>query len=150
MSELKVHRMKMVVKADDKTYTGEYTLIMLLRSPRCFGFKFNRIYKTDSPELYLLLIEAPKEKRFAATARLFCRLFRSFFIGFNKEHHGKIEFFPCSTVNVSSDEEYVYCLDGEKFQGKRSLECNAEITDISLEVIKKKLLRSRKNHVDQR
>lgn len=137
MKGLKIERIPLCVCADGKSYKGEYTLAMLLRSPRCFGFKFNRMYNEQKPEIYLLLIASPKRGGILGTAQLFCRFFRAFFMGFSKEKQGAVCFFPCKEVTISAQSSLTYCLDGERFEAPLTLRCVAEVQPFSLSVLKK-------------
>ena len=136
LGELKIQRIPLKIKADEREFEGEYTLVMLLRSPRCFGFRFNRLYR-DAPELYLLLIKSPKKGGVVGIVRLFIRFFRAFFIGFGAPHEGNVTFIRCRNVEINSQEKTTYCLDGEKYVGDEKLNVSAETTSIKLKILKK-------------
>lgn len=136
IKEFRIQRIKGIIKADGKSIEGEFTLVMILRSPRCFGFSFNKMYR-DEPELYLLTISSPKRNGIIGLAELFFLFFRSFFIGFRKEKDGKIKFLPCKDVTFNFDGSADFCLDGEKYVAENEVKCFAETTPIELKILKK-------------
>ena len=112
--EYKVYDMKAKLVADGKTDEGVYSLIMCLDSQRCFGFRFNRLYKFNDGLFHLLTIRAPKGhfRKF----KIFFPLFRAFFIGFKKEYRSKnMTFKAVKNLEVELDKNYPFCLDGEKY-----------------------------------
>lgn len=60
VKEYKIHRIKAKITTGDYQDKGEYSLIMAIDSPRCFGFRFNRLFKTDDGIMHLLAIRAQK------------------------------------------------------------------------------------------
>ena len=115
LREYKVHRIPATVAVDGTKYTGTYTLIMVLRSPRCFLFKFNKMYAPEKDSVHLLLIEAPKRDDLWGRVRIFAPLFRAFFVGFRKEKVSKhLVFREGRTAVVKLEQETVCNVDGEK------------------------------------
>ena len=115
LREYKVHRIPATISVDGTKYTGTYTLIMVLRSPRCFLFKFNKMYAPERDNVHLLLIEAPKKDDLWGRVRIFAPLFRAFFVGFRKEKVGKhLVFREGHTAVVRLPEETVCNVDGER------------------------------------
>ncbi len=106
----KIQSIKATITTEKERFSSDYTLIMLLRSPRCFGFNFNRMYRANRSELYLLLVKTPKNK-FA----LFNEFFRCFFVGFDKEYRDQnIVFQPVKYADITLESEYDFCIDGDK------------------------------------
>lgn len=115
VKEYKIHRIKAKLTAQDYCDEGEYSLIMAIDSPRCFGFRFNRLFKTDDGIMHLLTIKAPKNNGLIGKIKIFFPLFRAFFIGFRKPYHSKnMEFRPFDTLQISLSEDVDFGVDGEK------------------------------------
>ncbi|MBQ4443283.1 MAG: hypothetical protein II896_01310 [Clostridia bacterium] len=113
--EYKVHRIEASVSVDGAKYEGTYTLIMVLRSPRCFLFRFNKLYAPDKNAVHVLLIKAPPRDDLWGRVRIFAPLFRAFFVGFRKEKDGKrLVFREGSSAVVRFSAETVCNVDGEK------------------------------------
>ncbi len=113
--EYKIHRINAKISASDYEDEGEYSLIMAIDSPRCFGFRFNRLFKADDGIMHLLTIKAPKSNGIFGKIKIFFPLFRAFFIGFGKPYHSKnMEFRPFDKLNLSLDKDIAFDVDGEK------------------------------------
>ena len=114
LAAYKVHRIPAEIRIGEETEKGVYTLIMFSNATRCFGFRFNRMYRENSSELQLLLIKAPKKDNLWGRIKMFFPFFRAFFIGFNKEHRGKnLRFLSIKKAELSLLEETPVCVDGE-------------------------------------
>ena len=117
IAEYKVSRIGAVINADGAVSEGEYTLIMAINSPRCFGFKFNRMYR-EGGDMCLLTIKAPRAKGIFGKIAIFFPFFRSFFIGFSKPYKSKnIGFGPFKELKLDFDSPPVFCADGERADG---------------------------------
>lgn len=115
VKEYKIHRIKAKITASDYRDEGEYSLIMAIDSPRCFGFRFNRLFNADDGIMHLLTIKAPKSGGLLGKIKIFFPLFRAFFIGFRKPYHSKnMEFRPFDTLQISLSEDVDFDVDGEK------------------------------------
>ena len=115
VKEYKIHRIKAKLTTQDYCDEGEYSLIMAIDSPRCFGFRFNRLFKTDDGIMHLLAIRAPKNNGLIGNIKIFFPLFRAFFVGFNKSYHSKnMEFRPFDKLTISLNEDVDFNVDGEK------------------------------------
>ena len=115
VKEYKIHRIKAKITTGDYQDKGEYSLIMAIDSPRCFGFRFNRLFKTDDGIMHLLAIRAPKNNGLIGKIKIFFPLFRAFFVGFNKSYHSKnMEFRPYDKLTISLNEDVDFDVDGEK------------------------------------
>ncbi|MDE5601116.1 MAG: hypothetical protein K2J16_01305 [Clostridia bacterium] len=115
IGQYKLYNIGAKLNVDGKTYDGNYTLIMAIDSPKCFGFNFNKMFKLDDGRLHLLTIAAPKHKGLLGKIRVFFPLFRAFFIGFKKPYRSKMMFFDeFKHLNVELRQDTAFCADGEK------------------------------------
>ena len=114
VKEYKVHRINASIKADGKTYDGEFSLVMFVKSPRCFGFEFNKAYDKNTESGHMLLIRSPKHDGIIGKIEMFFPFFKSFFIGLKKERDGKIIFKNIECAKVSLNSTTAFCKDGEK------------------------------------
>lgn len=127
LPEYKVYRIKASVAADGKEDNGEYSLIMLSRSERCFGFKFNKMYGCGNNRLQLLTIKSPKHDGILGRIEMFFPFFRAFFIGFNKEYHSKnITFVSCDEARVVLDSATPFCADGDRWDMPETIEVTVQ------------------------
>ena len=111
----KVHHINATVKTDRLTAEGPFTLIMVSNAVRCFGFRFNRLYRDNSDEVQLLLIRSPKKDNLWGRIKMFFPFFRAFFLGFNKEHFGKnVTFVSLRNAEIELKEETPFFVDGER------------------------------------
>lgn len=111
----KIFDMEGKIETNGQVFAGEYTLVMVLDSDRCFGFSFNKRYDPKEQKLYFLLIKAPQNKGFYGKIQMFFPFFRAFFIGFKKEYHSEnIDFFTSEKALISLKNEEIFCVDGEK------------------------------------
>ena len=87
---------------------------MAIDSMRCFGFRFNRLYRPDDGKIHLLLIRTPKVGGLLGKIAVFFPLFRAFFIGFNKEVRSRnLVFRAVSEATFSLDEPQIFDVDGD-------------------------------------
>lgn len=132
-SEFKVHNIQARIEYNDTVIDDIFTLIMALDSMRCFGFRFNRMYKVDDGLLHLLLIKSPGKDTIINRIKMFFIFFRVFFIGFGKPYNSKhIVFVPAKEVAVTLLEKQNFCVDGElvTHEGK----VNISITDLESQI----------------
>lgn len=114
LEEYKVHRIKAEIDCDGTRYEGEFALIMFVKSPRCFGFSFNKAFDSESLSGHLVAIRSPKHDGLLGKIEMFFPFFRTFFIGLKREREGKIIFKKMYRASVTHAEPTVYCRDGEK------------------------------------
>ena len=120
--EYKVWNVGARIKADGEEYEGKYTLIMAIDSPRCFGFRFNRLYSPDDGKVHLLLIKSPGKDNLVNRAKIFFPLFRAFFIGLRKELTCKnLVFRAVKELVISLPESAVFDVDGDAAEFKGEL-----------------------------
>lgn len=113
LKEYRIHRIPAKIDCGSKRYEGEFNLIMFLKSPRCFGFKFNKAYDSGSNSGHLVAIRSPKHNGLLGLIEMFFPFFRVFFLGMKKEMDGKIIFKKIYSATISSDSDINYCRDGE-------------------------------------
>lgn len=115
VGQYKLYNIGARLDIDGYTDEGEYSLIMAIDSPKCFGLKFNRMFRFDDGLLHVLTIRSPKHRGLLGKIEVFFPLFRAFFIGFKKPYRSKNMFFDkCSHLNISLRDETDFCTDGEK------------------------------------
>lgn len=133
LQEYKVNDISADIQTDTHHFNGNYTLIMVIESKRCFGFKFNRLYKCNDDNLYLLLIKSPGKNTFINKIKIFFPFFRAFFIGFSKPVISKnIAFVPFKNLNINLTEPQYFCIDGEKYLPDKNI--NISINSLTSEV----------------
>lgn len=114
LSEYKVHRLDAEVTVDGATYSGQYTLIMVLKSDRCFGFRFNRAYGGGETG-HVLLIKSPRGDGLGGKIKMFFPFFRAFFVGFGHDYQSKsVVFRAFREGKVRLNEATDFDMDGEK------------------------------------
>lgn len=103
-----------IIPQDISVATPQWTwhkptaLMMLLRSDRCFGFKFNRMYHDNTT--YILLVSAKGHLRTTTLPKLF----RCFFLGFDKPYFtDDIVFTPIDSAKLTIPPDTKFCVDGE-------------------------------------
>lgn len=119
VKEYKIWRIPTKINADGKVFKGEFTLVMIIKSPRCFGFKFNKAYDENSKSGHLVAVRSPKHNHLLGKIEMFFLFFRVFFLGLKKERDGKIIFKRAEHITVTHEGDVPYCKDGEKAVLKR-------------------------------
>jgi len=115
LKEYRVYNIKANIKVDEQEFDGAYTLIMVLKSSRCFKFHFNHLYDSTKNTGHILLIKSPGKNNLWNKIKIFFPFFRAFFIGFRKEIEKKnIIFKEFSKVELKFDENTIFDVDGEK------------------------------------
>ncbi len=115
LKSYKVHNFEVQLDINDTTYKDKVTLLMFLNSNRCFGFRFNKMYRKDDKKLYVLMVKSYGKNNFINKIRLFFPMFRIFFLGLRKPIHGKrilFESFETGTVTLAAPK--AFSVDGEK------------------------------------
>ena len=137
LKNYKVAHIAAKINSDGGNFEGIYTLIMFIDSNRCFGFRFNRLYKPNDGKLNLLLISAPKGNGLGAKIKIFFPLFRVFFMGLSKEKRTKnIVFVSVSKASVKLDSEQTFCFDGECQQIKGEFNVDVKPLTSPIKLIK--------------
>ena len=114
----KSHQIHAKINVDGQHYEDDYTLIMVLKSHRCFGFNFNKAYKQNKC-LYLLAIKSFGKDNIVNRVKMFFPFFKVFFMGANPGVNKNWLLVPFSQLTVELDEPQNFCVDGElrRFDG---------------------------------
>lgn len=132
------------IDVDGRKFDGEYTLLMALKSKRCFGFRFNRAYDKN-PHLYLLAVKSFGKDNLWNKIRLFFNFFRIFFVGIDKPIEKK-QFFllPFDNATITLQAPQDFCMDGEKVTLDGTLHlCTQKVTP-PIKIVKTPFLKRKK------
>ena len=142
----KSHQIHARLHVDGVSYEDDYTLLMVLKSHRCFGFNFNKAYKQHKG-LYLLAIKSFGKDNLMNRAKMFFPFFRVFFAGAKPGVNENWMLMPFTQLTIELTEPQDFCLDGElrHFSGK--LEISEQQLHKPIPIIKSPLC-SRKHHKD--
>ena len=135
--EYKIHQIPAEIECDGEFFKGEYTLIMFLKSSRCFGFRFNFGYKETEESGHLIAIKAPKHNGILGKIEMFFPFFRVFFIGLKKERLGKIIYIKTKNTKLTLNPNTLFCKDGEKQTFSQPIDINFEKTVCNVSIINK-------------
>ncbi|MEG2274034.1 MAG: diacylglycerol kinase family protein, partial [Clostridia bacterium] len=109
ISQYKVFDIGAEINADGKIFKDRYTILMFIDSMRCFGFKFNKLYKPDDGMTHMLLIKSPGKNNFINKIKIFAPMFKAFFIGLKKEVSSKkMTFIAVKNATVTLDKPEVF------------------------------------------
>lgn len=108
------HKISAVLNVDGRIVKDDYTLLMVLKSSRCFGFDFNKSYRKNGG-LYLVAIRSKGDDNLLTRFKMFAPFFRVFFCGVTAPKNAK-DFFvlPFNDLTISLKTPQSFCLDGEK------------------------------------
>lgn len=124
------------INVDGRVLDGEYTLIMVLKSHRCFGFNFNKSY-AENKGLYLLAIRSFGEDSFLNKVKMFAPFFRVFICGVKHPASAKNWLLtPFDNLTVTLKEPQNFCLDGEKRILKDELRFCEQTLDKQIKVVR--------------
>lgn len=143
LANYRSHEINAEINLDGKRFDGCYTLIMILKSHRCFGFDFNKCYRKNKG-LYLLAVKSKGKDSLLNRAKMFSTFFRIFFCGVNTPTVAKNWLLlPFENLQITLDKDRDFCLDGEKcvFGGKLDvceLPLDREITVVQTPFCKQK------------
>ena len=101
------------LNVDGSNYEDDYTLLMVLKSHRCFGFNFNAAYKQHKG-LYLLAIRSFGKDSLVNRAKMFFPFFRVFFRGASPSVNKNWMLLPFSELTMELAEQQDFCMDGEQ------------------------------------
>ena len=143
--QYRCHDVAATLNVDGKIYDGNYTLLMVLKSHRCFGFNFNRSYKKKK-QLYLLAIKSPGKDCLKNRAKMFFPFFRVFFCGISHPMSRKSWLLtPFDNLTITLKNAQDFCLDGEKRTLDGTLEICEQTLDKEIFIIKPPFCRRKKN-----
>ena len=144
--QYKCHEIAAKLNLDGKIYDEDsYTLLMVIKSHRCFGFNFNPSYKKDK-KLYLLAIKSMGKDCLKNRAKMFFPFFRVFFCGISHPMSRKHWFLlPFDKLTMTLKNQQDFCMDGEKRTFNGVLEISEQALDKEIFIIKPPFCRRRKN-----
>lgn len=121
---------------DGSRFEDDYTLLMVLKSSRCFGLNFNKGY-TKNKGLYLVAIRSFGDDSLGNKIRMFAPFFRVFFCGVRKPKitsNWTVTPFKKLTINLDCPQNF--CLDGEKRVMAGELNFCEQCLDKEISVVK--------------
>ena len=136
----KSHSIHAKLNVDGQIYEDDYTLLMVLKSHRCFGFNFNRAYKQHKG-LYLLAIKSFGEDNIVNRAKMFFPFFRVFFAGANPGVNKNWMLLPFTQLTVQLNQPQNFCMDGERRIFAGNLEIREQQLNKHIPIIKTTLCR---------
>ena len=144
--QYKCHEIGATLDVDGEIFEQEnYTLLMVIKSNRCFGFNFNPSYKKNK-KLYLLAIKSFGKDCLKNRARMFFSFFRVFFCGISHPMSRKNWFLvPFDKLAIRLNDKQDFCLDGEKRTLDGLLEIEQQTLDKEVFIIKSPFCRRRKD-----
>lgn len=108
------HTIRACLNVDGHVYNGDYTLLMVLKSKRCFGFNFNKSYPKNKG-LYLVAITSKGADNLLNRIKIFAPFFRVFFCGIKAPKiTNEFMVVPFNDLTITLDSSQNFCLDGEK------------------------------------
>jgi len=107
------HEISAKLDVDGKKYEGKYTLLMVLKSHRCFGFNFNKDYK-KTHKTYLLAVRSFGKDNLKNRVKMFAPFFRIFVCGTKPKICKNWLLVPFDNMTMTLDEPQNFCFDGEK------------------------------------
>ena len=109
----KVHDIAAKLNVDGRKFQGNYTLLMVLKSHRCFGFRFNKDYK-KTKKTYLLAVKSFGEDNLKNRIKTFFPFFRIFFCKAKPGVRKNWLLLPFDHLSVNLEKPQNFCCDGEK------------------------------------
>ena len=131
----KSHQIHAKLNVDGQPYEDDYTLIMILKSHRCFGFNFNKAYKQNKG-LYLLAIKSFGKDNLVNRAKMFFPFFKVFFTGASPGVNKNWMLLPFEKLTVELATEQDFCLDGELRHFNGTLEIHEQPLNKHIPIIK--------------
>lgn len=144
-TQYKCHDIAATIELDGEILQQDnYTLLMVIKGNRCFGFNFNRSYKQDK-RLYLLAIKSHGRDCLKNRIKMFFPFFRVFFCGISHPMSKNRWFLvPFDKLTVRLNNEQNFCLDGEKRTLSGVLEFSEQKLNNEIHIIKPPCCRRRK------
>ena len=107
------HSIAAQLDVDGQKFEGNYTLLMVIKSHRCFGFTFNPDYKKTN-KTYLLAVKSCGKDNLLNRIKMFFPFFRIFFCKAKPSIHKNWLLLPFDNLHVTLDKPQTFCCDGEK------------------------------------
>lgn len=107
------HSIAAKLNVDGRKTEGDFTLLMVLKSYRCFGFPFNKDFKKTQKN-YLLAVKTPGKDNLKNRIKMFFPFFRIFFVGAQPQTKNNWMLVPFDNLTIDLEEPQDFCFDGEK------------------------------------
>ena len=107
------HEIGAKLDVDGKKFEGKYTLLMVLKSHRCFGFAFNKDYK-KTQKTYLLAVKSFGADNLKNRIKMFAPFFRIFVCGVTPKIAANWLLLPFDNLTMELEKPQDFCFDGEK------------------------------------
>ena len=136
LKHYKCHKIHAQLNIDGKLCEDDYTLLMVLKSHRCFGFNFNRCY-LQNKGLYLLAIKSPGKDNLVNRTKMFFPFFRVFFCGVQQPcETEQFALLPFDNLTIDLQEPQDFCVDGEKRTFSTHLEFRQQTLNKQIPIVK--------------
>ena len=109
----RVHNIAAKLEVDGRKFQGDYTLLMVLKSHRCFGFPFNPDYK-KTRKMYLLAVKSFGKDNLKNRIKMFFPFFRIFFGKAKPAIRKNWLLVPFDNLSIQLGKPQDFCCDGEK------------------------------------
>ncbi len=129
---------------DGKKYDGSYTLLMVLKSHRCFGFSFNKDYNKTKKN-YLVAVKSFGKDSLANRIKMFFPFFRIFVCGAKPQIRRNWMLLPFEKLTIDLEQPQDFCFDGEKRTLQGNLRFSEQTLSSPITVLKTPFLKGRKN-----
>ncbi|MCM1289493.1 MAG: hypothetical protein NC132_02435 [Corallococcus sp.] len=137
------HEIGAKLDVDGASYEGKYTLLMILKSYRCFGFSFNKDYK-KTHKTYLLAINALGRDCLKNRVKMFAPFFRIFVCGTKPKVGKNWMLVPFDQLTIELDEPQNFCFDGEKRVLSGKIQVCEQVLAEPITVVKTPFLRRKR------
>ena len=129
------HNVAAKLDLDGRKFDGNYTLLMVLKSHRCFGFCFNNDYK-KTKKTYLLAVKSFGEDNLKNRIKTFFPFFRIFFCKAKPAVHKNWLLLPFDNLSVNLEDAQDFCCDGEKRTLRGNLQFSTQTLAQPITVVK--------------
>ena len=141
LANYRCHEISAQLNFDGRAVDGEFTLLMVLKSHRCFGFSFNKSYKKHKG-LYLVAIRSRGRDTLKNRIKIFAPFFRVFFLGVKKPQINRNWLLvPFENLTVKLKKPQSFCLDGERRVLSDELRFSAQTLDQEIRIVKPPFMR---------
>ena len=137
------HNIAARLDIDGRKLQDSYTLLMVLKSHRCFGLPFNPDYKRTK-KTYLLAVKSFGEDSLKNRIKMFFPFFRIFFCKAKPSIHKNWLLLPFDRLTVNLEKPQDFCCDGEKRTFAGNLQFYTERLPEPITVVKAPFLAERR------
>ena len=130
------HEIRAELNVDGQVINDNFTLLMVLKSNRCFGFDFNKSYRKKEG-LYLVAIRSKGQDNLSSKFKMFLPFFRVFFCGVTAPKTTRdFIVLPFDNLTINLKDTQTFCLDGEKRVFSGELHFYEQTLDKQIAVVK--------------